>query len=59
MSVEEAYAILGLHPGADAEAIKEAHRRLMATAPRPRRLRLSRHQDQPRPRRAAEPVSAA
>jgi hypothetical protein len=29
VSVEEAYAILGLSPGADAEAIKEAHRRLM------------------------------
>src|SRR5882757_1122878 len=29
MSVEEAYAILGLSPGADAEAIKDAHRRLM------------------------------
>lgn len=29
MSVDEAYAILGLMPGADAEAIKEAHRRLM------------------------------
>jgi curved DNA-binding protein CbpA len=29
MSVEEAYAILGLTPGADREAIKEAHRRLM------------------------------
>jgi len=29
MSVEEAYAILGLSPGADDEAIKEAHRRLM------------------------------
>src|SRR6516165_7378423 len=29
MSVEEAYAILGLSPGADPEAIKEAHRRLM------------------------------
>ena len=29
MSIEEAYAILGLTPGADAEAIKEAHRRLM------------------------------
>jgi hypothetical protein len=29
MTVEEAYAILGLEPGADAEAIKEAHRRLM------------------------------
>jgi hypothetical protein len=29
MSVEEAYAILGLSPGADADAIKEAHRRLM------------------------------
>src|SRR5215471_893042 len=29
MSVEEAYAILGLAPDADAEAIKEAHRRLM------------------------------
>src|SRR5215472_12559962 len=29
MTVEEAYAILGLSPGADPEAIKEAHRRLM------------------------------
>jgi hypothetical protein len=29
MTVEEAYSILGLAPGADAEAIKEAHRRLM------------------------------
>jgi hypothetical protein len=29
MTVEEAYAILGLEPGADAEAVKEAHRRLM------------------------------
>jgi DnaJ-like protein len=29
MTVDEAYAILGLSPGADAEAIKEAHRRLM------------------------------
>jgi curved DNA-binding protein CbpA len=29
MSVEEAHAILGLSAGADAEAIKEAHRRLM------------------------------
>src|ERR1700730_12682704 len=29
MTVEEAYAILGLSPGANAEAIKEAHRRLM------------------------------
>jgi len=29
MSVEEAYAILGLSAGADAEAIKEAHHRLM------------------------------
>ena len=29
ISVEEAYAILGLSAGADAEAIKEAHRRLM------------------------------
>jgi len=29
MSVEEAYAILGLSQGADADAIKEAHRRLM------------------------------
>jgi hypothetical protein len=29
MSVDEAYAILGLAPGADDEAIKEAHRRLM------------------------------
>jgi DnaJ domain len=29
MSVDEAYAILGLSPGADDDAIKEAHRRLM------------------------------
>ena len=29
MTVEEAYAILGLAPGADAEAIKAAHHRLM------------------------------
>src|SRR5262249_14896211 len=29
MSVAEAYAVPGLSPGADAEAIKEAHRRLM------------------------------
>jgi hypothetical protein len=29
MTVVEAYAILGLSPGADADAIKEAHRRLM------------------------------
>ena len=29
MTVEEAYAILGLQPGADAEAIKAAHHRLM------------------------------
>ena len=29
MTVEEACAILGLSPGADADAIKEAHRRLM------------------------------
>jgi hypothetical protein len=29
MTAEEAYAILGLASGADAEAIKEAHRRLM------------------------------
>jgi DnaJ domain len=29
MSVEEAYAILGLMPGADLDAVKEAHRRLM------------------------------
>jgi DnaJ-like protein len=29
MTVEEAYAILGLAPGAEAEAIREAHRRLM------------------------------
>jgi hypothetical protein len=29
MTVEEAYAVLGLSPGADAEAIKEAHHRLM------------------------------
>ena len=29
VTVEEAYAILGLSPGADEEAIKEAHRRLM------------------------------
>jgi hypothetical protein len=29
MTVDEAYAILGLAPGADPEAVKEAHRRLM------------------------------
>ena len=29
VTVEEAYAILGLAPGADAEAIKAAHHRLM------------------------------
>ena len=29
MSVEEAYAILGLAPGATPDQIKEAHRRLM------------------------------
>lgn len=29
MTIEEAYAILGLSPDADADAIKEAHRRLM------------------------------
>jgi hypothetical protein len=29
MTVEEAYAILGLSHGADAEAVREAHRRLM------------------------------
>ena len=29
LGIEEAYAILGLSPGADADAIKEAHRRLM------------------------------
>lgn len=29
MTVEEAYAVLGLSPGADAAAIKEAHRQLM------------------------------
>jgi curved DNA-binding protein CbpA len=29
MSVEEAYAILGLAPGADPEQVKGAHRRLM------------------------------
>jgi hypothetical protein len=29
MTVEEAYAILGLEPGASPDAIKEAHRRLM------------------------------
>jgi hypothetical protein len=29
VTVEEAYAILGLEPGADAEAIRAAHRRLM------------------------------
>lgn len=29
LTVEEAYAILGLEPGADAEAIKAAHHRLM------------------------------
>src|ERR1700674_50057 len=29
VTVEEAYAILGLAPGADEEAIREAHHRLM------------------------------
>ena len=29
VTVEEAYAILGLAPGADVEAIRAAHRRLM------------------------------
>jgi DnaJ-domain-containing protein 1 len=29
MTVEEAYSMLGLQPGADAESIKQAHRRLM------------------------------
>ena len=29
VTVDEAYAILGLQPGADAEAIKAAHHRLM------------------------------
>ena len=29
LTIEEAYAILGLHPGADAAAIKAAHHRLM------------------------------
>ncbi len=29
MTVDEAYAILGLAPGADAAAIKAAHHRLM------------------------------
>ena len=29
ITVEEAYAILGLQPGADPAAIKEAHHRLM------------------------------
>ena len=29
MTVDEAYAILGLSPGADPEAVQEAHRRLM------------------------------
>lgn len=32
MTVEEAYSILGLEPGADAEAIRAAHRRLMRHA---------------------------
>ena len=29
MDVEEAYATLGLEPGASADAVKQAHRRLM------------------------------
>ena len=29
MTVEEAYAILGLEPGASQDSVKEAHRRLM------------------------------
>lgn len=32
MSREEAYAVLGLQPGADAEAVKAAYHRLMRTA---------------------------
>lgn len=32
MTREEAYAVLGLAPGADAEAIRAAHRRLMRMA---------------------------
>jgi curved DNA-binding protein CbpA len=30
MTREEAYAILGLQPGADDQAVKKAHRQLMA-----------------------------
>jgi DnaJ homolog subfamily C member 19 len=32
MSVDEAYSVLGLQPGADADAIRDAHRRLMRMA---------------------------
>ncbi|MBN9507660.1 MAG: DnaJ domain-containing protein [Alphaproteobacteria bacterium] len=32
MSREEAFAVLGLHPGASAEEIRAAHRRLMRSA---------------------------
>jgi DnaJ-domain-containing protein 1 len=32
MSAREAYAVLGLPPGASADAVKQAHRRLMKLA---------------------------
>ena len=58
VTVEEAYAILGLTPGADADGDQGgASSADEAAASRPWRHRLFRGQDQPRARRAAEPVS--
>ncbi len=54
ISVEEAYAILGLKPGATRERDQGGPSPADGQiAPRPRRLGLSGDQDQPRPRRAA------